>query len=54
VVYKYQPPAKDFGKYGPTKIKIVQDVSTLENHYKHPLNAFFHQYNEFVRLVFKN
>lgn len=52
--YKYVPPAKDFPKYKETKIKICQDI-TLNTHYRgHPINVFTHQYNEFVRLVFKN
>lgn len=25
-----------------------------DHHKKHPLNIFFNQYNEFIRLIFKN
>jgi len=43
---------KEF-KHGPTKIKIIQDVNAHDHHQKHHLNVFFHQYNEFIRLIFK-
>jgi hypothetical protein len=53
--YKYTTPVKEFpSKYGPTKIKIVQDVTQHDHHKTHALNIFFNQYNEFIRLVFKN
>jgi hypothetical protein len=52
VGYRYQPPVKEF-KYGPTKIKIIQDTKAHDHHLKHHLNIYFNQYNEFVRLIFK-
>lgn len=52
--YKYQPLVKEFSKYKPTTIKICQNVNTHNHHISHPLNIFFNQYNEFVRLIFKN
>ena len=53
--YKYHPPVKEYpSKYKPTKIKIIQDVTVHDHHKKHPLNIFFNQYNEFIRLIFKN
>lgn len=41
-------------KYGPTKVKICQDIEAHDHHKRHPLNVMFHQYNEFVKLVLKN
>jgi len=48
--YKYKPPVKDT-RYGKPKIKIVQDINAHNHNQKHPLNIFFNQYNEFIRLV---
>lgn len=42
VGYKYQPPVKDFSKYPPTRIKIVQDINAHAHLQKHPLTIFFH------------
>ena len=53
-VYKYQAPVKDFEKYKATKIKVIQDITAHSHHDKHPMNIFFNQYNEFIKLVFKN
>jgi hypothetical protein len=53
-IYKYHPPAKDYDKYKSTKIKVIQDINTHKHHEKHPLNIYFNQYNEFIKLVFKN
>lgn len=52
--YKYTPPVKDFSKYGNTKIRITQNINAHSHHQKHPINIFFNQYNEFIRLVLKN
>jgi len=53
--YKYVAPVKEFpAKYKETKIRIVQDVTAHDHHKKHPLNILFNQYNDFVKLVFKN
>lgn len=53
--YRYHSPVKEFpAKYGPTKIRIIQDLKAHDHHKKHPINQFFNQYNEFMRLVFKN
>ena len=55
MVYKYVTPIKEYpAKYGPTKIKIIQDVNAHSHHLKHPINIFFNQYNEFIKLIFKN
>ncbi len=55
VAYKYVAPKKEFpSKYGPTKVRIVQDVKAHVHHQKHPINVFLNQYNEFIKLVFKN
>ena len=53
--FKWVPPAKVFPeKYGPTKIKIIQDCSAYKHHQTHKINVFFDQANEFVRIMFKN
>lgn len=54
VAYKYVAPVKDFSKYGAAKIRICQDVQAHAHHQKHPLNIFFNQYNEFIKIVLKN
>ena len=52
--YKYVQPVKDF-KYGSTKIKINHNIKAhKELHQKHHLNVYFNQYNEFIKLMFKN
>lgn len=40
--------------YGKAKIKIVQDYHAHDHHLKHPITIFSNQYNEFIRLIFKN
>lgn len=52
--YRYAPIIKEYSKYKPTTIKICQDVKTHDHHISHPINIFFNQYNDFVRLIFKN
>ena len=53
--FKWVPPVKVFPeKYGPTKIKIVQDCTAHNHHLTHKINVFFDQANEFVRIMFKN
>ena len=53
--YKYVTPIKEYpSKYGPTKIKIHQDITTYDHHLTHPFNIFSNQYNEFIKLVLKN
>ena len=55
VKFKWVAPVKVFPeKYGPTKIRIVQDCSAHKHHKEHKLNVFSAQYNEFVRIMFKN
>ena len=41
-------------QYEKTKIKIVQDIKAHQHHFKHPFNVLSNQYNEFIRLIFKN
>lgn len=53
--YRYTPLIKPENElYGKTKIKIVQDIRAHEHHFKHPFNILSNQYNEFIRLIFKN
>jgi hypothetical protein len=53
--FKWVKPEKQLEiKYGPTKIKIFEDINAYSHHKSHKLNVFFDQFNEFVRLVFKN
>lgn len=53
--FTWVKPEKTFDKYAPTKVKVHQDFFGTYPHLKtHKLNVFFDQYNEFVRLVFKN
>jgi hypothetical protein len=53
--FKWVPPVKVFpAKYGPAKVKILQSADAHAHHKSHKLNVFFDQYNEFVRLIFKN
>lgn len=53
--YRYVTPVKEFpDRYKKTKIKICQDVNVHDHVYKYSTNIFFNQYNEFVRLIFKN
>jgi hypothetical protein len=52
--FKWVTPAKNFEKYGKTKIKIVQDIDAHKHHRNHKLNIFFAQYNEFIRILFKH
>ena len=51
--FKWVPPVKTF-PYGPTKIKIIQNIDVYKHHQTHKLNVFFDQANEFVRIMFKN
>ena len=51
--YRYVQIIKEF-KHKPTTIKICQDVKTHDHHISHSINIFFNQYNDFVRLIFKN
>ena len=51
--YRYVPPVKTTN-YGKAKIRIVQDIGTHDHHLKHPINIFTNQYNEFIKLIFKN
>jgi hypothetical protein len=47
-------PVKEYPqKYKETKIKICQDITAHQHFKRHPINVFFNQYNEFVKLVFK-
>jgi len=40
--YKYVTPVKEYpAKYGPTKIKIIQNLQEYSHHLKHPVNIFF-------------
>jgi hypothetical protein len=53
--FRWVMPAKVYPeKYGPTKARIVQNVDAHKHHLAHKQNVFFAQYNEFVRLLFKN
>jgi hypothetical protein len=53
--YRYITPIKEFpSKYKETKIKICQDASVNDHYKKHPINVYTNQYNEFIRLIFKN
>lgn len=53
--FKWVAPVKIYPeKYGPAKIRIIQDLKAHKHHRKHALNVYFQQYNEFVRIVFKN
>ncbi len=55
VKFKWVAPVKTFPeKYGPAKIRILQNVDAHKHHRDHKLNVYFQQYNEFVRIVFKN
>ena len=55
VKFKWVAPVRAFPeKYGPTKIRIVQDCTAHIHHKEHKLNVFAAQYNEFVRIMFKN
>ena len=54
-LYKYTSPVKEYPlKYKETRIKIFQDVTAHDHYKKYGLNVFFNQYNEFIKLVFKN
>lgn len=51
-VYRYHSPVKEFpAKYGPTKIRICQDVKAHVHHKKHAINIFFNQYNEMIKIL---
>ena len=53
--FKWVKPEKVFDKkYGKTKVKILHDINAYKHHQTHKLNVFFDQFNEFVRIVFKN
>ena len=53
--YRYVTPVKEYpAKYKEAKIKIFQDVSVHDHYKKYTINVFSNQYNEFIRLVFKN
>ena len=51
--YRYVPPDKTT-KYGKAKIRVIQDIHAHDHHLKHPINIFSNQYNEFIKLIFKN
>lgn len=51
--YRYVPPVKTTN-YGKAKIRVVQDLHAHDHHLKHPINIFSNQYNEFIKLIFKN
>lgn len=51
--YRYVPPVKTT-PYGKAKIRIIQDIHAHDHHLKHPINIFSNQYNEFIKLIFKN
>ena len=40
-------------KYPMTKIKICQNINAYDHNVTHPINKFFSDYNEFIKLVFK-
>lgn len=40
-------------RYPPTKIKIVQNVDSYNQHSDHPINRMLTDYNEFTRLIFR-
>ena len=53
--FKWVRPEKVFDKkYAATKVKILHDVHAYKHHRTHKLNVFFDQFNEFVKIVFKN
>jgi hypothetical protein len=39
--------------YGPAKINIAMDMTSYYHHFAHPINIMIRDYNDFVKLVFK-
>lgn len=55
VKFKWVAPKKVFPeKYGPTKMKMIQNTEAHKHHRTHKLNIFFQQYNEFIKIMFKH